>query len=203
MSGRIRKLPSFTSPAGLFSLAVLTLAIDLAAHGQALNESGTDSGQPPASSTTAGIGPIAPEPVVEEVIVVGDQTLVGLREELYRAQDHVHELFNALNDDDDFDIHCHTETRTGTHISRRVCKANYVDKATAIQGQAFLSFTRGETGSAQPPSAEVIQFKNGILKQKLTDLVNANSELRDAVARFSELSENYDSAQRKILDSEE
>jgi len=201
VNGGIRVSWALLHRAGLVPCAILALAVDLVGHSQTVDDSETIANQPLESAAAAGIDPIASESAVEEVIVVGDQTLVGLRQELYRAQDRVHELFNALNDDDDFDIHCHMETRTGTRISRRVCKANYVDQATAVQGQAFLAFTRGEAGSAQPPSAEVIQFNNKLLRQKLTELVNANSELRDAVARFSELSENYESAQRRILDS--
>lgn len=141
-------------------------------------------------------------PPIEEVLVIAPRTLGGLRDELVRAEDRVHELFNALNDDDEFDIHCFTETRTGTHIGRRVCKANYVDTATANDGQAYLAFLRGDLGTAQSPALSVLRYKNEILRQKLTQLVRENPELREAVAHFGELSENYEDARRAILEQD-
>lgn len=135
----------------------------------------------------------------EEIVVIGDRSLTELREELRAAEDKVHELFNALNDDDQFDIHCHIETRTGTNISRRVCKPNYVDTATRNSGQAYLNFLRGEFGGAAAPSVAVIRYKNGILQEKMTALVDENAELRGAVFRYSQLSNAFDSARQRIL----
>lgn len=146
---------------------------------------------------------ITSESPLEEVVVIGRETLNSLREELRQAQDHVYDLFNTLNDDDEYDIHCHMETRTGTHISRRVCKANYVDEATSIQGEAYIAFLRGEPGSAQMPATAAIELKNRILREKLTELVNANAELREAVTGFAELSENYENARQQIRHSRE
>lgn len=135
----------------------------------------------------------------EEVVVIGDPTLRSLREELRAAEDKVHALFNALNDDDEFDIHCHIETPTGTKISRRVCKPNYVDTATRNFGQAYLNFLRGEAGGTAAPSRAIIQFKNDILREKLTELINENAELRGAVFRYSQLSGAFESARQRIL----
>lgn len=138
----------------------------------------------------------------EEIVVVGQATLRSLREQLIRAEDHVHELFNALNDDDEYDIHCHMETRTGTNISQRVCKPNYVDNATSVEGQSYLAAIRGEFGSTRPPASAVINVKSRVLREKLTAFVNENEELREAVSHFTELTENYESAQQQVLDRE-
>jgi len=108
---------------------------------------------------------------LEEIVVIGDPTVRSLRGALRAAQDQVHELFNELNDDNQFDIHCYSETRTGTNISRRFCKPNYVDTTTAIEGQAYLNDLRDRFGGAQAPSIAIIRFKNGILREKLTALV--------------------------------
>ena len=141
--------------------------------------------------------------VDEEVVVVSRRGLVGLRAQILAAEDRVYALFNALNDDDQLDIHCYTETRTGTNISRRVCKPNYVDSATAVDGQSQLSALRSELGSAQMPSRTVIQSKDRILRDKLAALVNDNAELRDAVVRHAELRATYESARQQISDSAE
>jgi hypothetical protein len=138
----------------------------------------------------------------EEIVVVGQATLRSLREQLIRAEDQVHELFNALNDEDEYDIHCHMETRTGTNISQRVCKPNYVDIATADEGQSYLATIRGEFGSTRAPASAVISVKSRVLREKLTTFVSENAELREAVAHFTELNENYASAQQQVLDRE-
>ena len=155
-----------------------------------------DEGAPVESSE------VGPEAAVEEVVVIGPRTPASLRAELVRAEDRVHELFNALNDDDEFDIHCFTETRTGTRISQRVCKANFVDTATANESQAYLAFLRGESGQAQAPAASVLQYKNEILRRKLNSLVRENAELREAVMHFAELRLNYEDARRELLERE-
>lgn len=157
------------------------------------------AGEPlPASTAPIDSATATPDPAVQELIVIGPRTLGGLRDELVRAEDRVHELFNALNDDDEFDIHCFMETRTGTNIAQRVCKANYVDAATANDGQAYLAFLRGEPGTAQSPAMAVLQYKNEMLREKLTALVRENAELREAVTHFAELIQNYEDARREI-----
>jgi len=159
--------------------------------------------RPLVSTSPVDSDPITSEPPVEEIVVVGDRTLRSLTEELRRAEDYVHERFNALNDDDQFDIHCHRETRTGTNISRRVCKANYVDSATAVEAQANLASLRGEFGVSQMSPRATIQYKNRILREKLTEFVNEDAQLRESVTHFAELRENYENAKRQILDSGE
>lgn len=159
------------------------------------SDSGPGQGSTSSTGSDAGIA----EAAIEEVLVVAPRTLQSLRDELVRAEDRVHELFNALNDDDEFDIHCFMETRTGTRISQRVCKANYVDTATANDGLAYLAFLRGELGAAQSPAMSVLQYKNEILRQRLTALVSENFELREAVMHFAELSQNFEDARQEIL----
>lgn len=155
---------------------------------------------PPGAETAAQAGVTQNElDVDEEIVVIGDPSLRALREELRAAEDHVHDLFNALNDDDQFDIHCHSETRTGTKISRRVCKPNYVDAATDVQARAYLSFLRGDAAGASLPSQATIQYKNDILREKLTTLVNENAELREAVMHHAELSSAFDSTRQRVL----
>jgi hypothetical protein len=147
--------------------------------------------------------PESPESADEEIVVVGQRTLSALRAEISLAEDRVHELFNALNDDDEYDIHCHRETRTGTNISQRVCKANFVDGATSAEGQATLAAMRGEMGSTRPPAAAVIRRKNKILREKLTAFVSESDELREAVEHFNERLENYETVSRQMRDSDD
>jgi len=135
----------------------------------------------------------------EEIVVVGEPTLRNLRVALRAAENRVYEVFNALNDDNEFDIYCYSETRTGTNISRRVCKPNFVDTATTNMGQAFLNYLRGGLGGAQAPSIAIVRFKSGILREKMTALANESPELREAMLRYDELAGAFETARQRIL----
>ena len=75
---------------------------------------------------------------IEEIVVYGEKSLIHLRHEVQRAEDRVFDVFNTLNSDDEYDIHCYREAPTGSHIHRRVCRANFVSKATAEEARALL-----------------------------------------------------------------
>ena len=63
---------------------------------------------------------------LEEIIVYGDKSLHVLREETIAAEEAVFSIYNDINSNDDFDIHCYEEARTGTRIKSRTCVPNYV-----------------------------------------------------------------------------
>src|SRR5690606_10624730 len=65
---------------------------------------------------------------VEELIVPG-RTPRSLRVEIERLEASVYERFNALNSDDEFDIHCFEQAPTGSNIPLRTCAPNFVIQA--------------------------------------------------------------------------
>ncbi len=80
------------------------------------------------STVAENSGPTEP---IEEIVVYGSKSLLQFRLDLYKAEEAVFDLFNSLNSDDEFDIHCHKEMFIGSRLQRRVCKPNYVDLLTA------------------------------------------------------------------------
>jgi hypothetical protein len=75
---------------------------------------------------------------MDEIQVLGTRSLRTLRLEMQAARERVYDLFNSLNSDDDFDIHCRNVPRTGTRIPQRVCRPRYTDNATSDAGQEFV-----------------------------------------------------------------
>jgi hypothetical protein len=59
---------------------------------------------------------------IEEIVVRGYKPLVHLKHEMYDAEEALYKVFNSLNSDDDYDIHCYKEAPTGSKLKRRVCK---------------------------------------------------------------------------------
>lgn len=66
-----------------------------------------------------------PEPVrdseIDEITVVGDETVPRLRHKLKRLDEEFFRRYNELNDNDEFDMICKRETRLGSQIPRTVC----------------------------------------------------------------------------------
>jgi hypothetical protein len=108
------------------STATTVVAFSLATVADAQNE-------PPAAETAG-----RPEEPVEEVIVRGKRTLFDLRKELQAARENVWGAFNALNSNDDFDISCQDAARTGTRVTRRVCRPQYSNAATSRAGKDLV-----------------------------------------------------------------
>ncbi len=60
---------------------------------------------------------------IEEITVVGDETVPRLRHQLRRIDQEFFKLYNELNSNDELDMICKRETRIGSQIPRTVCKS--------------------------------------------------------------------------------
>lgn len=128
---------------------------------------------------------------MEEISVIGRRSLLSLRLDVYRREDDFYRLFNALNTDDDYDVNCDKETRTGSHLSRRVCKANFVKDATALEARQYLL---GIGGSS---AAVIIMRKQELLNAKMTATVQENPELLEKLLDLDKARKRYE-AERNV-----
>jgi hypothetical protein len=71
----------------------------------------------------------------DEMIVRGRRSVFALRHEADLALEHVFDVFNAYNSDDDLDIHCSLRRITGQRRKKWICSPVYADKATAKAGK--------------------------------------------------------------------
>lgn len=129
--------------------------------------------------------------VMEEIVVVSKKSLRQLRLELFAAEDRAYELFNELNGDDDYDIHCYREAQTGSRILRRVCRTQYELDATAEAAKAFLL---GIPSVA--PWAEV-KRKERILFEKWSQLAIERPEFLKALIELHELQQVFQSEHQR------
>jgi hypothetical protein len=128
--------------------------------------------------------------IVEEIVVYGEKSLTQLRLELHRAEDKVYALFNLLNSDDEYDIHCYREAPIGSHIKRRVCRANFVVKATSEEARDFL------LGQPGPSAWAKIQPKNKLLQEEMEALVE-RPEFLKALSEFSDANQILESEHQR------
>ena len=132
-----------------------------------------------------------PSETIEEVIVRGSKSLVKLKHEMYRAEDALYDLFNSLNTDDQFDIHCHEEAPTGSKLKLRVCKANYFGNQYAAETQRMM---RGE-----PYMYPVFGMKkmDERLNELMSKAIREQPKMLDALARYAEAKQTLESEHKR------
>ena len=107
---------------------------------------------PPAAAATPPAAAAAPPPQnaveprdgapIDEVIVPG-RAPENLRLEIERLETAVYDRFNALNSNDEFDIHCFERAPTGSNIPQRTCAPNFVIEGEARAARRMLKDGRG------------------------------------------------------------
>jgi hypothetical protein len=101
-----------------------------------------------------------------------------------------------LNSDDDFDIHCYREAETGSHIKRRVCKANYLRRLEAeATKQQMLSLQATGAGLYLEPVVEIRKMDKKF-QEEVEKLAIANPELLEALVEFVDMKKAFE-AERK------
>ncbi len=136
--------------------------------------------------------------MIDEITVMGSRSLSSLRRDLVEAEDNIYDIFNSLNDDDGYDIICKRETRIGSQIPYRVCKARMFREAAAKSAQEFSDAAQGLSGGAAfgtPVLNE--QRHNEILRDKMRALAAKNPQLIEALRKRIALQKAYESEQEQ------
>lgn len=134
------------------------------------------------------------EQVIEEITVIGIQDVYSLKLQVTKAEDRVIELFNELNDDDLYDIHCRMIARTGTRIKSRNCTPVYIEKATADQAMQLLGW-----GMAAKPINLVVAIHEPVLFEKMNALIRENQEFASVIMKHQELKEKLEEKRKAYL----
>lgn len=154
----------------------------------------------------------------DEVIVRG-RRIGELRVEVQKARENAYAIFNEINGNDDFDVHCRDERKYHSRTTQRVCRAQFENR---ISNQAAKEYMATLTARCQPVGAggaipwqecmfsEVGQTAKsnaqGVESQALTmqDRMNdeilrlARTDLRlgQAILDFFEVSQQYEAARQ-------
>lgn len=134
-----------------------------------------------AASTPQGAG-------IEEVIVPG-RVPENLRVEIERLEGAVYERFNALNSDDQFDIHCFEQEPTGSNIPLRRCAPNFVIRAESHAQSQILSDARGGAGNNYNPAEHTLRMeqKSRELTAEMQRVAREDEQLLRDLMRLDEL----------------
>jgi hypothetical protein len=127
-----------------------------------------------------------PHPASPEEIIVRGRSYAELRAQIRLRQEVVFEVFNDINSDDAFDIHCKMEPRLASHILERRCLSNSWREQDANMGQAFLGNLQGLQGSNVAEfRAEQLRMQKR-LQEEMRRLAYENAELGEAVLRLGQ-----------------
>jgi hypothetical protein len=125
------------------------------------------------------------ERVLNEVLVPGTP-LWKLRQKMVEVEDQFYALYNQVNKDKDFDVHCHIETPTGRIIKERACRVAFIEDAQAVEVQAMLD------GHSAPPADMVALAREADFEQHFLQVVNSDKRLLKLVREREALGKKYD-----------
>lgn len=126
-------------------------------------------------------------------VVVESKWLAEMRKDIIRAEDRFLALFNELNTDDDFDVHCTIDVPTGTRLTQRVCRAQFIETAQADWARAQFN------GDYAPAPDLVALERSAEYKRKALAIINAHPELRRLVKARDALEKKYLATRKERL----
>lgn len=145
----------------------------------------------------------------EQITVIGGKSPSDYRVAMERARDEIFRVFNEANKSNDTDIRCRNESPTGSRMRQSVCRSEAENRADAAAARGFLNsllLTSGRagagagggqrnadvgTGAAQAAAVSGGADALAKFEAEWAMLYGENPELREAVARYAALVDEY------------
>ena len=162
-----------------------------------------------------GVVVAAPQESADELVVTG-QRLSELRVEVQDARKRAYDIFNELNSDNDFDVHCGNQTKVFSHAKVFVCSAQFEKRIEAQAAREYLGgllvSCRGDAGVTQECmfSAEgqraiaraagaesPLGGKRQQLNEEIVRLANQDARFAQAILDFYAVSQKYEAARKR------
>lgn len=125
----------------------------------------------------------------EEIIVNAPESLRNLRLEVNRARENMFNVFNELNDDDRFDVHCDYVRRWQSKIREQVCRPVFLN--TALEQEANMLLGQlGYVGAERGlPGVTQVDHYNGRFEEIMKTIFREHPEFRQAINEYNSLTE--------------
>ncbi|NKB32466.1 MAG: hypothetical protein GKR91_05150 [Pseudomonadales bacterium] len=147
---------------------------------------------------------------IEQIDIVGERSLVGMRYQIRIAESTLYNLFNELNKVEKYHIRCRNIRRTGTYIPTRSCEPKFYKDFRQEAARFGLSemrsaFNNGGFDQAifqrgldllEPESelrAQVVGDYEG-MQQEMFRIATENEDYLQQLLRVGELKSEYDAA---------
>jgi hypothetical protein len=142
-----------------------------------------------------------PRPI-EEISVVGQQSLFRLRRRVIEKEDEVFAFFNANNSSNRMDIICGKRVKTGTHIPRRVCEPRFLKNLRSFQTRGFL---RGFSSTFNSQQQLLFESTGDFdqLQSEISELMLSSEEFANMLADYADLTDNYAAHRAEMFDKDQ
>jgi hypothetical protein len=130
--------------------------------------------------------PPQPAADADEVVVEGRKP-ENLYAEIERLEGSVYDRFDALNSNDEFDIHCFKQAPTGSNIPLRRCAPNFVVEAEAQAAQNTMVGARGRADALNHGDTTLLEQKSKALTEEIQRLAREDAQLMRDLVRLDEL----------------
>ena len=137
----------------------------------------------------------SPLPLPEEITIEGRKSVTALQHQIHAAEDVLFGLFNELNDDELYDIHCAWKAPLGTRILQRSCRPNFYLDILEKHAEGNLALIRGEAGGTMHADNVRLAARYDTLKTRMAELLEQDSELREALSQVNALYQELESRQ--------
>jgi hypothetical protein len=167
------------------------------------------------SAARNGAEAAAPQETPDEVVVTGKR-LSELRVEVQNARKRAYDIFNQINSDNDFDVHCGDQTRIFSHAKVFVCRPQFEKRIEAQAAREYLDgllvscrgeggvtqecmfSAAGQRGLARAAGAESpLGGKRQQLNEEIVRLANQDPRFAQAILDFYAASQSYKAARGK------
>jgi hypothetical protein len=144
--------------------------------------------------------PDASAEAIDEITVIGQRSLRELRLEVQAARERVYDIFNSLNSDDEFDIHCRRTVRTGTRIPQRICEPQFVPRLVLEASREYVACLNWGGWCVGQTAAQAIMWQVFVKEMQLDwevqRLTREHGEVRQAIAEYQGVERRYEDARR-------
>ena len=123
---------------------------------------------------------------VDEVVVPGVRPQ-NLRVEIERLEQVVYERWNALNSNDEFDIHCLDSEPTGSNITQTHCAPNFVIEAEARAAKDSVKGARTTGHSRNDEYVASVEEKSRQLSEEMKRVARQDEQFLHDLMRLDEL----------------
>ncbi len=155
---------------------------------------------------------------IEEIQVIGERTLLTMRNEIIREEENLYRIFNELNSHDRFDITCKEERRVFSHIPARNCYPKFF---TDLRMDS-TRFALGELRQAySADGVDPVLFQLGLdkidndrelreksagdyqaLSEEMLRIASENPDYLNILMKVADLKANYEAARKDLFDSD-
>ena len=135
--------------------------------------------------------PPKPAANADEVVVEGRKP-ESVYAEIERLEVSVYDRFNALNSNDELDIHCFKQAPTGSNIPLRRCAPNFAVEAEAAAAKNTISGARSNANANSRNAGDngtILEQKSRELTEEIQRLAREDERLMRDLVRLDQLTQ--------------